>query len=162
MQTTAVKRANKRLHIGNKAEDSTASTCKFLSCTLHATRRSNLPQKWYSRIENIQENREYLQGVSGASSGCKESHIPAAKIAEMALEACSLCHARTTQQHSKGKHIQSTTIIIGNNTFLNAILFGLIPLCLKIPRKEAFLMLFLSWVVLMNADSPAHPALFLH
>lgn len=82
--------------------------------------------------------------MSEASFGHKESHFLVAKIAEMVLEASSLYHARTTQQRGKGKHIQSTTIIIGNNMFLNAILLGLILLCLKIPRKEAFLMLFFS------------------
>lgn len=53
--------------------------------------------------------------MSEASFGYKESHIPAAKIAEMVLEASTLYHARTTQHHGKGRHIQSTTIIIGNN-----------------------------------------------
>lgn len=107
-------------------------------------RRTILPQKLYSRIENILENRDCLRGVSEVSFGHKESHFPAAKIAEMILEASSLYHARTAQQHGKGKHIQSTTIITGNNASLNASLLGLIPLGLKIPRKEAFLMLFFS------------------
>lgn len=115
-----------------------------VSYILHAMRRTNLSQKLYSRIENIQENRECLQGVSEASFGHKESHFPAAKTAEMILDASSLYHARTAQQHGKGKHTQSTTIITRNNTSLNAILLGLIPLGLKIPRKEAFLMLFFS------------------
>lgn len=144
MKTTAVKRANKRLHIENKAEDNIASTCKL--CVLYPA----CYKKVKPALEMIQWNRKHLRkqrvssGLSETSFGHKESHIPAAKIAVMVLEASSLYHARTTQQHSKGKHMQSATIITGNNTSLNAILFGLIPLGLKIPRKKAFLMLLFS------------------
>lgn len=72
VKTTAVKRADKRLHIENKAEDSIVSPCKFLcpvSCILQEG------QTWLrndiAELENIQENKEYHQGVSdGHKQSC--------------------------------------------------------------------------------------------
>lgn len=163
MKTTAVKRADKRLHIENKAEDSIVSPCKFLcpvSCKLREgqTRFRN----YIEELENIQENKKHHQGVSEASFGHKKPCTLATRIAEMMLEASSLYHAKTTQQQGTRKqaHLQYNHYYrkqhVSNCSSAQ-------PDCTVAANLgEAFLTLFLSLIVLRDADSPAQPALPLH
>lgn len=108
-----------------------------MSCILHTTRSQTCLRNDIVELKNIQENKERHQGVIEASFGHKQSCTLATKTAEMVLRLL-LC---TTQGQPDSKaresgHVQSTTVIIGNNPFLNAVLLSRIPLCLKIPRKH--------------------------
>lgn len=67
-----------------------------------------------------------------ASFGHKESYTLTTKTDEPVLEAFSLINSEARES----RRIQRANIITGNDTFLNAVLFSLIPLGLKIPRKH--------------------------
>lgn len=70
--------------------------------------------------------------VFEASFGHKESYTLTTKTDEPVLEAFSLINSEARES----RRIQRANIITGNDTFLNAVLFSLIPPGLKIPRKH--------------------------
>lgn len=123
---------NKRLDAENKAEDNISPLCKFpcpVFCALQEGQ--TFLRKGTVELENMQE-KKYHQSVFEASFGHKESYTLTTKTDEPVLEAFCLINSEARES----RHIQRANIITGNDTFLNAVLFSLIPPGLKIPRKH--------------------------